>query len=237
MRGWLLPRVASQVVKAKPKNRHVRVLKQPLVAATEEKTSTQNRLKRPQIRKAAVLPGEASREIWQEENGKGKEGDRRRIAIAPLAGAAGAALSLQRKWQRRATPTVGGIHTVPSPEEGWAEIVEFCSLLSVSMTQCVVLMEAPFGCKGLGKCATIKPRLTRNSSQQLLCPLTNYLISLPPSGPRHIAIPSISKLFPRRRFRKFPSHSLKLRLPFAFFRKVQTKFIFHLVFFYKAQTT
>lgn len=66
-----------------------------------------------------------------------------RIAIAPLAGDAGAAAA---EMATSSDPTVGGIHTVPSPEEGWAGIVEFCSLLSESMTQCVFLMEAAFGC-------------------------------------------------------------------------------------------
>lgn len=125
MRGWLLPRVASQVAKAKPKNRHVRVLKQPLVAATEEKTSTQNQLKRPQIRKAAVLLGEASREIWQEENGKREEGDRGRGGgLLSLRLQAMPAL-LQRKWQRRATPQWVGYTQCLPPRRAGLELLNF----------------------------------------------------------------------------------------------------------------
>lgn len=118
--GWFL------AAKAKPRNRHVRALKQPLEEKKELETSTQNRLKRPQIRKAALL--------------RGREGRKRgpRIAIASLAGTAGVTAA-QRKWQRRNEPPpqwVGGLHR--ERPKGVAT-VEFFSLLSESMTQCVFL--------------------------------------------------------------------------------------------------
>lgn len=127
--------------------------KATLSGCNGEKPSTQNRLKRPQIRKAAVLPGEASREIWQEESGKremeGEGEDCYRSAC--------------RRCRRRCSGN-GNVEQPPqwvgytqrhSPRGlGWN--CWNCSLLSESMTQCVFLMEALFGCKGLRKCATIK---------------------------------------------------------------------------------
>lgn len=106
----------------------------------------------------------------------GKEGRKRgpRIAIASLAGTAGVTAA-QRKWQRRNEPPpqwVGGLHR--ERPKGVAT-VEFFSLLSESMTQCVFLFNragtffgASDSAKGLGKYATIKQGLKEHSISKKL---------------------------------------------------------------------
>lgn len=104
----------------------------------ELKTSTQNRLKRPQIRKAALLGKyDRSRKGREEEGAE----DCYRFACRHCRRHCSAA---EMATSQRTTPTVGGRDTQRDPKG--VATVEFCSLLSESMTQCVFFLmeQVPF---------------------------------------------------------------------------------------------
>lgn len=111
----------SQAAKAKPKNRHVRALKQPLVAATEKNHPHRTGLNAPKLEKPQCC---LARQVGKYDRRKAESvrwRERGRIAIAPLAGAAGAAAA---EMATSSNPHSGWDTHSAIPRGGWAGIVE-----------------------------------------------------------------------------------------------------------------